>query len=72
MDQRHGGSGWGRSAEEISSRGSEKSVKRMGHPNVPLIYRYAPAHRDKRRSARLQPDTPNGEWTELVTDDVTM
>nr|XP_033468088.1 rap1 GTPase-GDP dissociation stimulator 1 [Epinephelus lanceolatus] len=31
----------------------------MGHPNVPLVYTYARSHRDKRRSSRLQPYTPN-------------
>ncbi|KAM3591561.1 uncharacterized protein V6R79_003915 [Siganus canaliculatus] len=31
----------------------------MGHPNVPLMYTYARSHRDKHRSGRLQPCTPN-------------
>ncbi|XP_023287051.1 uncharacterized protein LOC111673511 isoform X2 [Seriola lalandi dorsalis] len=31
----------------------------MGHPNVPLTYSYTRSHRDKRRSSRLQPYTPN-------------
>ncbi|XP_073346482.1 rap1 GTPase-GDP dissociation stimulator 1-A [Pagrus major] len=31
----------------------------MGHHNVPLMYTYARSHRDKHRSGRLQPSTPN-------------
>ncbi|XP_039645129.1 rap1 GTPase-GDP dissociation stimulator 1 [Perca fluviatilis] len=31
----------------------------MGHPNVPLMYTYARSHKDKHKSSRLQPYTPN-------------
>lgn len=41
---------------------------RMGHPNVPRMYTYTGSHRDRRRSSRLQPYTPNGEWNRITTD----